>query len=178
MTWKAFLDHPDIIAYHHLESPGQYLFLKSIHEVVVACFTLQKWGSLLAHLSVMHTPTKSDQQAIQQLNASSIRRLYEIWLPHISRWRTNLLALQEQYSEHIEPSVIDWPTQLSALADVIDEIIYVHQQVHVLTVPKNEQALEFLNALQASIEQVYFIHQAIRKCDYIGIYKYPYNNER
>ena len=176
MTWDAFLNHPTVVTYHQQANPGQYLFLKAIHEIVVGCFAYQQWARLLEQVPTMMAATESDKQAIQQLNVSSIRRWYDTWLPYISGWRTDLLALQARYGEQIEASTINWPAQIGALADVIDEITHLHQEAHALTAPKNEQALALLDALRASVEQIQLIHQAIREHDYIRIYEYPHSD--
>jgi hypothetical protein len=177
MTWDTFLNHPAVVTYHRQANPGQYLFRKTIHEIVVGCFTFQEWGRFLDHIATMTTATAADMQAVQLINASLVRHWYTTWLPHISRWRTDLLALQARYGEHSESGTINWPTQISALADVIDEITNIHQEAQTLVLPQHERAREFFHWLQDSVDRIQMIHHAIREHDYIRIYDYPDTGE-
>jgi hypothetical protein len=176
MTWDAFLNHPTIVTYHQQADPGQYLFLKAIHEIVVGCFAYQQWTHVLEQASTKMAASESDKRAIHSLTMPPIRSWYDMWLPHVSRWRIDLLDLQARYSGQIEPDTINWPAQISALADVINEITNLSDEAHALTVPENEQTRILLDALWASIGRIQLIHQAIRKHEYIRIYEYPHTD--
>lgn len=176
MTWDAFLNHPPIVTYHQ-SNPGQYLFLKTLHEIVVGCFAYQQWGRLLNFVSTLTTATEIDKQAVQHLMTSPVHRWYDTWLPHISRWRADLLVLRSQYSGQIEAERVNWPLQINMLADVITDITRIHREAFAFGLLENERVQQFLDGLRESINRISLIHDAIRSQDYITIYDYPHNDK-
>ena len=187
MHWNDFITHSEVRGTYNQESPGKYLFLKTLHEIIAGLNGYKGWVLSQTHISFGNnvldntqnlftqwdTVVKVWSQVSQENTANDVQIWVSHWNPIIDQWLIKLMFLKQQYESDVTDNV-DWASLINELTTIPDKISLQNEEAQILTIPNDEQEKIFVVGLKSCIAKVSKICVYIREKEYIKLWKFPH----
>ena len=186
MHWDDFLTHSEVARNYNGESPGKYLFLKTLHEIIAGLNGYKGWvltqtqiafgNNILDNTQNLFaqwdTVVKMWSQASQGNIPTDVQNWVSHWNPIIDQWLIKLMFLKQQYESDVTDNA-DWASLINELTTIPDKISIQNEEAQILTIPNDEQEKIFIVGLRSCIANVNKICVYIREKEYIKLLKFP-----
>jgi len=186
MKWNDFLTHPEVTRIYNGESPGKYLFFKTLHEIIAGLNGYKGWVLTQVKISLGDNAFNDNQKWFVQWNAvakmwsqtsqENIPKDVQDWVSHwnhdVDQWLIKLIFLKKQYESDVTDNA-DWSSLIDELITISDKISLQNDEAQKLTVPIGEQEKMFVIGLKNCVARVSKICVYIRDKEYVKLWKFP-----
>ncbi len=187
MKWNDFLTHSEVAGSQNIESPGKYLFLKTLHELIAGLNGYKGWVLTQVKISLGDNVLDNNQNWFTQWGTvikmwtqtsqgnipNDVNNWVSNWNPIIDQWLTKLMLLKRQY----ESDVIDnenWESLINELITIPDKISLQNDEAQILTVPDSEQEKIFVVGIINCIANVNKVCVYIKDKEYVKLWNFPH----
>ncbi len=186
MKWNDFLTHSEVAGSQNIESPGKYLFLKALHEIIAGLNGYKGWVLTQAKISLGDNVLNNNQNwftqwdiVVKMLSQTSqgnipndVQNWVLYWNPIIDQWLTKLTFLKHQYESNVTDNG-NWSSLINELIKIPDKISLQHDEAQRLTIPDGEQEKMFVVGLISCIANVNKVCVYIQDKEYLKLWKFP-----